>query len=86
MQVAISVVAATLWMIERSEEGVLVPDDLLHDYILDIAKPWLGRFISTPSDWTPLKDYHNGFQGYNRPDFDRRDPWQFKNFLIKDGD
>ncbi len=86
MQVAISVVAATMWMIENPEEGVRVPDELPHEYVLGISKPYLGNFISTRSDWTPLRDYRNAFSGFNKPDFDRRDPWQFKNFLVKDGD
>jgi len=85
MQVAISVTAATMWMIENPEEGVVVPDDLPHDYVLDIAKPYLGKYISQSSDWTPLRDYHNEFKGYNKPDLDAKDPWQFKNFLIQDG-
>ncbi len=86
MQVAISVVAASMWMIENPEEGVKVPDELPHGYILGISRPYLGKFISTRSDWTPLRDYKNAFSGFNKPDFDRRDPWQFKNFLVKDGD
>jgi homospermidine synthase len=86
MQVAISVVAATMWMIENPEEGVRVPDELPHEYVLGISKPYLGKFISVRSDWTPLRDYENAFSGFNKPDFDRKDPWQFKNFLVKDGD
>ncbi len=86
MQVAISVVAATMWMIANPEEGVRVPDDLPHEYILAVSRPYLGRWISTRSDWTPLRDYRNAFSGHNRPSFDPRDPWQFKNFLVKDGD
>ena len=86
MQVAVSVVAASLWMIENPRMGVCVPDDLPHDYILGIAKPYLGKFISTPSDWTPLKHYFNAFRGYNEPFLDPNDPWQFKNFLVTDGD
>ena len=86
MQVAIGVVAAAMWMIENPRRGVCVPDDLPHDYVLDIAKPYLGRFISTPSDWTPRKHYSNSFEGYNKPSLDTSDPWQFKNFLITDGD
>jgi len=86
MQVAISVVAAIRWMIENPEQGVVVPDDLPHDYILEIAKPYLGKFISKSSDWTPVRDYENHFEGFNKPDFDAKDPWQFKNFLVKDGD
>jgi homospermidine synthase len=85
MQVAISVIAATMWMIENPEQGVNVPDELPHDYILDISKPYLGKWISKSSDWTPLRDYKNAFKGFNKPDLDLRDPWQFKNFLVQDG-
>jgi homospermidine synthase len=46
----------------------------------------LGKWISIPSDWTPLKNYINHFDTYNRPNIDESDPWQFKNFLITDGD
>lgn len=84
MQVAISVVAASMWMIENPEEGVRVPDELPHDYILKIAKPYLGKWISTSSDWTPLQSRDTTFDGYNKPDLDRKDPWQFKNFLVTD--
>jgi len=86
MQVAISVVAAAMWMIQNPDRGVGVPDDLPHDYILEIARPYLGQSLSVPSDWTPLKHYVNHFHGYNQPDIDWDDPWQFKNFLITDGD
>ncbi|MSR65088.1 MAG: homospermidine synthase [Verrucomicrobiae bacterium] len=86
MQVAISVVAAAMWMIENPDKGVCVPDDLPHDYVLKISKPYLGQWISKASDWTPLKHYANAFKGYNNPSIDRKDPWQFKNFLITDGD
>jgi len=86
MQVAVSVVAAALWMIRNPNEGVCVPDDLPHDFVLQVSKPYLGRFLSIPSDWTPLKHYKNAFKGYNAPAVDPRDVWQFKNFLITDGD
>jgi homospermidine synthase len=82
MQVAISVVAATMWMVANPERGVLVPDDLPHEFVLKVSKPYLGRFISKHSDWTPLKHYDDAFKGYNKPDLDRQDPWQFKNFLV----
>ena len=82
MQVAISVVAATMWMIENPNRGITVPDEIPHDYILGIAKPYLGKFISTPSDWTPLKNRKQAFGKYSKPDLDPADPWQFKNFLI----
>jgi homospermidine synthase len=86
MQVAISVVAATMWMIENPAKGVCSPDDLPHEYVLKISKPYLGKWISKPADWTPLKHYTNAFHGHNNPSVDLDDPWQFKNFLITDGD
>jgi homospermidine synthase len=86
MQVAISVVAAAMWMVEHPDRGVCEPDDLPHEYVLRIADPYLGRSLSIPSDWTPLKYYMNNFRGYNKPELDFTDPWQFKNFLVTDGD
>jgi len=85
MQVAISVVAAAHWMIENPARGVCVPDDLPHDYVLKLSKPYLGKWISRSSDWTPLQHYTNAFPGHNQPSIDRKDPWQFKNFLVADG-
>jgi homospermidine synthase len=84
MQVAISVVAASMWMIENPERGVVVPDDIPHEYILGVSRPYLGRFISKSSDWTPLKGRDQTFVRHNKPDLDLRDPWQFKNFLVTD--
>ena len=66
----------------HESQGVMVPDELPHDYILKVAKPYLGKWIYKPSDWTPLKHLSNPFKGYNQPNVDLKDPWQFKNFLI----
>ena len=84
MQVAISVVSAAHWMIENPARGVLVPDDLPHEYILKLARPYLGKNLSVQSDWTPLKAQYNEFDGFNKPELNRKDPWQFQNFLITD--
>jgi homospermidine synthase len=73
-------------MIENPEAGVCVPDDLPHDYVLKLSMPYLGNFISKSSDWTPLSTNTNHFKGFNKPDVDRKDPWQFKNFLITEAD
>jgi homospermidine synthase len=86
MQVAISAVAAAMWMMQNPRRGVCVPDDLPHDFVLDIANPYLGQSLSIPSDWTPLKYHAKAFEGFNRPDLDWNDPWQFKNFLIDEND
>ena len=84
MQVAIGVVSAAMWMIENPARGFNVPDDLPHDYILKVAKPYLGQYLSTPSDWTPIEHVSKTFAHYAKLDLDLKDPWQFKNFLVTD--
>ena len=60
--------------------GVCVPDDLPYDYVLKIAKPYLGNFISEPYDWTPLDSRKDLFPKSNGSQ-DSADPWQFGSFL-----
>ncbi len=81
VQVALGVVSAIMWMIEHPREGLCTPEDLPHDYVLKIAKPYLGKFVSVPSDWTPLKNRKVYFKENlaNQPD---EDMWQFKNFVF----
>lgn len=86
MQVAIAVVAAVIWMIENPQQGICTAEQLPHEYILNIARPYLGDNLSMPVDWTPRQHYKSAFQGYNQPNIDTEDVWQFKNFLITDGD
>lgn len=82
IQVAIGVISAVIWMIENPRKGVNLPDDLPYDYILDIAKPWLGKVVSEPYDWTPLKNKKLFFKENFSNKSDESDPWQFKNFLF----
>ena len=81
LQVAAGIVAAVLWMFENPREGIKLPDDLPHDFVLDIAKPYLGKFISTPSDWTPLKNRKIFFKEHPSAKYNP-DPWQIENFLF----
>ena len=83
IQVAIGVVAAAMWMIERPEKGVCIPDDLPHKEVLEIARPYLGTFVSEPNDWTPFENYQVFFQENPGLHLDKKNPWCFKNFLFK---
>jgi homospermidine synthase len=83
IQVAIGVVSAVLWMLENPKLGVRCPDDLPHDYVLKIAEPYLGKLVSVPSDWTPLKNYKNHFKENPSRDLDESNLWCFNNFLFK---
>lgn len=81
LQVAAGVVSAVLWMIDNPKKGVNLPDDLPHDFILKIARPYLGNLISKPSDWTPLKNRKIIFRE-NPASRNHKDPWQFESFLF----
>lgn len=84
VQVAIGAVSAVMWMLENPYKGICMPDDLPYEYILDIARPYLGQFISRPSDWTPLKNYRIFFKENPNLCLDRKNVWSFKNFLFCD--
>jgi homospermidine synthase len=75
LQVAASVLAAVLWMIRNPRRGVVLPDYIPHEEILNVARPYLGKVVSLPIDWTPP-----GTQG-KAPTAD--EVWQFGNFLIE---
>ena len=81
LQVACSVIAASMWMIENPNKGLCVPDDLPWDEVLETAYPYLGPIHSAAVDWTPLKnrvDLFGKWDGQTKSS----DPWQFENFLI----
>lgn len=82
LQVAVSVVAAAIWMIQNPSKGFLLPDDLNHEDILKIAVPYISPFISEPVDWTPLKNLNTKFTKFDLPRPKEKDMWQFKTFLV----
>jgi homospermidine synthase len=84
MQVAIGVVSAIMWLLKNPNKGFCVPDDLPHEFILKVAKPYLGKFISQASDWTPLKNHRVFFKENPNEYLDVRNLWAFKNFLFRD--
>jgi homospermidine synthase len=75
IQVALGVTSAVMWMIENPRRGFCLPDDIPHDFVLDIAKPYLGEFYSGPSDWTPLRDRTVYFRENPANEYDTADPW-----------
>lgn len=82
LQVAVSVVAAALWMIENPKRGVCLPDDIDYSFILNIAIPYLRPFISQRVDWTPLKNLNTKFTKFDIPRPKEEDVWQFTTFLV----
>ena len=82
LQVAASVMAATLWMIDHPNEGVLLPDQLPHEEILKHANAYLGPMLNEAVDWDPLKNWSHLYAkwGVRKPPVE--DKWQFTTFLV----
>ena len=83
LQVAASVLGAVAWMIENPERGVLVPDDLDHRRVLEVANPYLGPCPSVQTDWTPLAGRTEPFDGFAGEVPGPDDTWQFTTFLVE---
>ncbi|MBI2167290.1 MAG: homospermidine synthase [Candidatus Omnitrophica bacterium] len=82
LQVAISLVAAALWMIENPKRGFCLPDDIDHEAILKISIPYISPYISQAVDWTPLKNLNTKFTKFDIPAPQPEDVWQFTTFLV----
>ena len=79
IQIAAPVLAGVMWLMDNPKRGLVEPEDLDHDYVLDICRPYLGPVVASPGDWTPLKDRSTMF---DEPGLDWTDPWQFQNFRV----
>ena len=53
MQVVATIVASIKWMLLHPWEGVIEPEDVDHNFILDEALPWLGHVRGIESGWRP---------------------------------
>lgn len=82
LQVAVSVVAAALWMIKNPREGFLLPDDIDHEFILKFATPYIVPFVSISSDWTPLQNLNKKYMKFGSEAPGEEDLWQFNSFLV----
>ncbi|HUI96321.1 MAG TPA: homospermidine synthase [Xanthobacteraceae bacterium] len=79
LQVTSAVLAGMVWALENPTAGIVEADEMDFRRCLAVQTPYLGPVIGQYTDWTPLA---------NRPalfveDIDKRDPWQFKNVLVR---
>ncbi len=79
LQVAAGVLAGVIWAIRNPDLGVIEPDDIDHETMLEIARPYLGEVIGSYGEWTPLENRNWPFE----EDIDPEDPFQFKNIRVK---
>ena len=78
LQVTAPALAGMIWAMENPNRGMVEPDEIDFERILEITKPYLGRLVGAYGDWTPLQNRGELFP----EDLDETDPWQFKNFRV----
>jgi len=79
LQVTSAVLAGMVWALENPTAGIVEADEMDFRRCLEVQMPYLGPVIGKYTDWTPLTDRPGLFP----EDIDKRDPWQFKNVLVR---
>jgi homospermidine synthase len=83
LQVAAAVLSGLIFMILNPHRGILVPDELPYDQILDIAGGYLGPCPSVRTGWTPLESRSRLFAKWGAPAVEEADLWQFASFAVE---
>ena len=78
LQVTAAVLGGMIWAIERPSQGIVEPEEMDFERVLQIARPYLGDVVGVYGDWSPL----DGREKLFPEDLDRDDPWQFKNIRV----
>jgi len=86
LQVAISALSGLRWIILNRSEGLCYSEQLPHNEIIEVARPFMSPIISVQTDWDPLKDRelhslwdYGDMMGEHYPK--EEDKWQFPMFL-----
>jgi len=79
LQVTSAVLAGMVWALENPKAGIVEADEMDYRRCLAVQRPYLGPVNGFYTDWTPLA----GRPGLFDEDIDRKDPWQFRNVLVR---
>jgi homospermidine synthase len=79
LQVTSAVLAGMVWALENPKAGIVEADEMDFRRCLEVQTPYLGPVIGQYTDWTPL----DGRPGFFPEDIDRKNPWQFRNVLVR---
>ncbi|GAB2183268.1 hypothetical protein LAB1_05770 [Roseibium sp. LAB1] len=79
LQVTSAVLAGMVWALENPKAGIVETDEMDYKRCLEIQSPYLGPVKGYYTDWTPLE----GRPGFYKEDIDTKDPWQFRNILVR---
>jgi homospermidine synthase len=78
LQVVAGILGGMVWALRNPDCGVVEPDDIDDQLVMEIAAPYLGELAGVYGDWTPLKERSALFDEPR----DDEDPWQFLNFRV----
>jgi homospermidine synthase len=78
LQVTAAVLGGMIWALEHPRQGIVEPEEMNFERVLEIARPYLGEVVGVYGEWTPL----DGRERLFPEDLDRDDPWQFKNIRV----
>src|SRR3989344_3180509 len=78
LQVTASIIGAMVWAIQNPTAGIVDADEIDHQLLMDVARPYLGEILGVYTDWTPIQGRGKLFPEH----FDTEDPWQFENFRV----
>lgn len=80
LQVVAGALGAMVWAIQNPNEGIVEAEELDHRLVMKVARPYLGDMVGKYTDWTPIQG-----RGILFPEkMNKKDPWQFENFLVSD--
>jgi len=79
LQVTSAVLAGMVWALENPNAGIVEADETDYRRCLQVQLPYLGPVKGYYTDWTPLE----GRPGLFPEDIDQKDPWQFRNILVR---
>lgn len=72
-------VCGMVWALENPKAGIVEADEMDYKRCLEVQLPYLGPVEGHYTDWTPL----DGRPGLFPEDIDAKDPWQFRNILVR---
>jgi homospermidine synthase len=79
LQVTSAVLAGMVWALEHPKAGIVEADEMDYKRCLEVQLPYLGPVNGFYTEWTPL----DGRPGLFAEDLDEKDPWQFRNILVR---
>ena len=53
LQVAAGVLAGVVWAVEHPARGIVEPEQMDYERVLEVARPYLGTLVGKRTDWTP---------------------------------